>query len=73
MLDGLIPLPQNCALKTMKVENHSAPSNNEAAIAELLKDSEKLRTDMKKLINTLTIRIIVVVGLGFAVLALILK
>ncbi len=57
----------------MKVENHSAPSNNEAAIAELLKDSEKLRTDMKKLINTLTIRMIVVIGFGFAVLALILK
>ena len=48
-------------------------ASNEKAIAELLKDSEKLRKDIEKLINTLTIRIIVVVALGFAVLALILK
>ena len=54
-------------MKTMRAENGEALAKNEAAIAELLKDNEKLRTDMEKSINANTTKLMVFTGVAIAV------
>ena len=72
-------------MKTMKANNEATLAKNESAIDRLRTDIEKtfgglrtdnekaiggLRTDMEKSINTITMRVIGVVGFGVAFLAI---
>ena len=50
-------------MKTMKANNEATLAKNESAI-------DRLRTDMEKSINTITMRVIGVVGFGVAFLAI---
>ena len=59
--------------KIMKADNESALAKNEAAIAELLKDNEKLRTDMEKSINAHTTKMMIFIGVAVGVITLIIK
>ena len=58
---------------TMRVENKEALAENQSTADRLQLSFEKLRTDMEKSVNTITIRVIGVIGLGIALLAFMLK
>lgn len=60
-------------MKVMKAENNEALAKNEAAIAELLKDNERLRTDMEKSINAHTTKMMIFTGVAVGIITLIVK
>ena len=51
----------------------SMEANNRADLAENKSATDQLRTDIEKSVNSITLRMIGIVGLGVAILALILK
>ena len=61
-------------VRTMKANNEATLAKNESAIDRLRVDIEKavggLRTDMEKSVNSITMRVIGVVGFGVAFLAI---
>ena len=60
-------------MRIMKAENNEALAKNEAAIAGLLKDNEKLRTDMEKNINAHTTKMMIFLGVAIGIITLIIK
>ena len=60
-------------MRIMKAENNEALAKNEAAIGGLLKDNEKLRTDMEKSINAHTTKMMIFLGVAVGIITLIVK